>query len=394
MIKISEVELESKCQELHSVALAMGIPEYYRAPDSKFVKDFLKDVELDNCYFRNNETKYYPHHMFKEGYAPIVESGGQVAFLDTTHFEIRSKDKSMSLNMARPNSSGFAVAINMVQTTEEGLYWFRLFENKEIDSKTTYNCELSYYPAKEYSTLGRGYKIVSGDENWNGWMIRQFIPIQCGNLVEEDIVKLANKVYCNGLPHIHEMAKTGGILEITEEDRIHYDEVEYKDDEVVCEMDSVVDKLVALEDVGFELSPEQKNLVDIYENLYSKKFRQFKDEREVREARQQEVRQAVVKENERKEEWFNSADNPSNKRIEELKYLRRQIQGLESLREIAPELLSDYQNNLVEKGNIFFDMFERSKEEKHEVDTGMSSEIREWYQEHYTNEENTSGRVI
>ena len=76
------------------------------------------------------------------------------------------------------------------------------------------------------------------------------------------------------------------------------------------------------------------------------------------------------------------------------KYLRRQIQGLESLREIAPELLSDYQNNLVEKGNIFFDMFERSKEEKHEVDTGMSSEIREWYQEHYTNEENTSGRVI
>ena len=140
--------------------------------------------------------------------------------------------------------------------------------------------------------------------------------------------------------------------------------------------------------------PEQKNLVDIYENLYSKKFQQFKDEREVREARQQEVRQAVVKENERKEEWFNSADNPSNKRIEELKYLRRQIQGLESLREIAPELLSDYQNNLVEKGNIFFDMFERSKEEKHEVDTGMSSEIREWYQEHYTNEENTSGRVI
>ena len=299
MIKMLDDELVKKCDELHSIALKMGIPEYYRFPNAKFVKDFLKGLDLDECYFRDNETIHYPHHVFKDGYTPIVESGGQIAFLDTTHFEIRSKDKCMSLNMARPNSSGFAGAINMVQTTEEGLYWFRLFEHKEIDSNTTYNCELSYYPTKEYSTHGRGYKIVSGDENWNGWMIRQFIPIQCGNLVEEDIVRIANKVYSNGLPYLHEIAKNGEVLEITDEDKVYYDEVEYKEDVTFVENDFVIDKLIALEDVGFELSPEQKDLVDIYKKLHSEKFLQFKSSREARNARQQQVRDTILAENER-----------------------------------------------------------------------------------------------
>lgn len=393
MIKISEDELEKKCSELHAVALAMKIPEFYRFPDSKFVQDFLKDIDLDECYFRDYETRYYPSHMFKDSYTPIVENGGQVAFLDTTHFEIRSKDKVMTLNMARPNTSGFAGAMDMVQTTEDGLYWFRLFENLDENSKTNFHCELSYYPSEDMSISGRGFKLVSGEENWNAWMIRQFIPIKNGDLVEEDIAMFANKIYRNGLPYLHELSKNGEILEITDEDRIYYDDVKHVD-EPVTEMDFVIEQLSALEDMGFELSPEQKNLVDIYEKLHSEKFQQFKADREGREARQQEVRQAISVENERKEEWFNSKDNPSNKRIEELKYMRRQIQGLESLREIAPELLSDYQNNLVEKGNVFFEMFERSKEEKHEVDTGMSSEIREWYQEHYASEENTPGKRI
>lgn len=394
MIKMSEEELEKKCDELHNVSLAMGIPDYYRSPDSKFTKFFLKDVDLDECYFRDNETKYYPAHVFKDYYAPIVERGGQVAVLDTTHFEIRTKDKCMTLNMARPNTLGFAGTINMVQTTEEGLYWFRLFENLDENSQTNFHCELSYYPSEDLSIHGHGFKIVSGDENWNAWMSRQYIPLRNGNLVEEDIAKLANKIYRSGLPYLHEMANNDEILEVTAEDKIYYDSAEYEEEKPVTEMDSVIDKLSALEDMGFELSPSQKNLVDIYEKLYSEKFQQFKADRDLRKDKQQKVRQIVSEENERKEEWFNSSDNPSNKRVEGLKQMRRQIQGLESLREIAPELLSEYQNNLIDKGNVFFEMFERSKDEKHEVDTGMSSEIREWYQEYYTNDENTSGKRI
>ena len=51
---------------------------------------------------------------------------------------------------------------------------------------------------------------------------------------------------------------------------------------------------------------------------------------------------------------------------------------------------TDEQIEYLEKGKIFFDMFDKAEQEKHEVDNGMSDEMRYWYQEHYTNEEGRS----
>ncbi len=416
MKKISDEELLKKCNERNNIALEDGIPEYYRFPDVKFIKDFLKDIYCDEYYFRDNDTRYYFPHMFKDSYTPIVDNGGQIAHLDTSYFEIRSKDKRLVLNLARPNSSGFAGAIYMVQTCSEGLYSFTLFENKSASSENMFNCQLFYYPSKDLSTSGRGFKIVSDDESWNAYMIRQMIYVPQKNLVEEDIAKIANKIYRNGLPHLHQMAINGDVFEITSEDRAYYDEIEKvlqtesidlneignevavdstaSNSEIDSKMDAVVEKLRILKDMGFELSVEQSHLVDTYEKLHSDEFQQFKANREARELRQQEIRDGITLENERKEMWFNSPENPSNKRIQELRCMRKQIQGLADLRDIAPDLLSDYQNNLVEKGSIFFEMLDGSQSEKHEVDTGMSSEIREWYQEHYTSEENNPGKRI
>ena len=35
-------------------------------------------------------------------------------------------------------------------------------------------------------------------------------------------------------------------------------------------------------------------------------------------------------------------------------------------------------------------MFEKAESEEHEIDSGMSDEMRYWYQEHYINEEGIS----
>ena len=57
---------------------------------------------------------------------------------------------------------------------------------------------------------------------------------------------------------------------------------------------------------------------------------------------------------------------------------------------IDSSILTDEQIEYLEKGKIFFDMFDKAEQEKHEVDNGMSDEMRYWYQEHYTNEEGRS----
>ena len=50
-----------------------------------------------------------------------------------------------------------------------------------------------------------------------------------------------------------------------------------------------------------------------------------------------------------------------NKRIEELKHIKKQIQALENLSKIDDSLLSNEQRELIEHGNVLFEMIEKSK---------------------------------
>lgn len=384
-------------------------PDYYRTPDLDLITYFFKDVDCKEYYFKDAEKRFYDKKRFVNLYAPVIEEDGQVALLDNTQFEIISKYKRVSLNMERNDPEknlGPQVAIEMVQSTPDGIYYFAVKDHVGL-GRNGYFCDMYFYPG-QLALLNVGVNepfFLLSDE-------RVVVRDKALALAEEDIAKIANKIYRNGMPYLHEIFKNGGTLEMTEEDRKYY--VEDKESiHTIQSMNSseskvdvttenvsgvyerstntnseVVEKLLTLRDMGIELSPEQTAMVSLHEKLNSDKFQQYKDNSEARKERQREVRNEIALENERKENWYNSPENPSNKRIEELKHMKRQIQGLETLRDIDADLLSDEQNDLVEKGNVFFEMMEEAQSQGHDVDTGMSPEIRSWYQEHYTNEEN------
>ena len=86
-------------------------------------------------------------------------------------------------------------------------------------------------------------------------------------------------------------------------------------------------------------------------------------------------------ENAKKEECFNSADNPINMRLAELKKTRNQVAALEGIKDAG--LIVPTQEQKLDNLSEFLEMFEKTSQEQHEVDTGMSDESRAWYQEHY-----------
>ena len=207
------------------------------------------------------------------------------------------------------------------------------------------------------------------------------------------------------------MIKNGGKLEITDEDRKKYEltgkekeaiqnvqmstQFEKKNAQILREnsneqTNEIVDQLILLRSSGIELTEEQRVKIELHEKLNSEKFQQYKEHSQVRKEHQEEVRNKIAVENERKEKWHNSPENPTNKRIEELKKLKKQIQVLEQLSKIDDSLLSKEQRELLENGKIFFKMLNTNKSLEHEVDTGMNPEIRSWYQDYYSNEEEKS----
>lgn len=134
--------------------------------------------------------------------------------------------------------------------------------------------------------------------------------------------------------------------------------------------EKLVDMLRYLKESGLELTSEQEKIID------------FVDNRELRERKQREIRDSIVLENQKKEEWFNSPDNPSNVRLEELRKTRNQVEMLKKIQQKHPDLLSLEQIKLIE----YIDMIDFAKSIPHEVDTGMEPEVRSWYSERYETE--------
>ena len=123
---------------------------------------------------------------------------------------------------------------------------------------------------------------------------------------------------------------------------------------------------------------------NIQNKLQSEEFKEFQAKREEREQKQQELQEKIAVENQTKENWQNSPEHPENLRKAELSKFKQTIEVLDQLKKVNPTLLSKEQLEYLDKSQEFFEMYEKENNREHEVDTGMSEESRNWYQEHYT----------
>ena len=63
---------------------------------------------------------------------------------------------------------------------------------------------------------------------------------------------------------------------------------------------------------------------------------------------------------------------------------KKELVALEQVYAINPSLLTEEQINYISKIKETIEMYTQEKEREHEIDTGMSNESQNWYQEHYT----------
>lgn len=392
----------------------------YKDMNLNFVVDFINGIKSDKYIFsqteymdwqkRNLESlTYEENEQFKVDCSHIIETGGQVVNINCERLEIISKHKRLDMYLRNGEYVGNDNIV-VTQLTPEGYYYFKLRGYGNPNGGIDYYYDLNFVPAENgYDeslmdvSLAEKKWVVPLDKNST---IVSHMPL---SITETDLPKLANMIYRNGLPSLREKLMNGGKLELTEEDKKNYQltieeeeklqniqnpqVIEVKKENNVespgltDENEKIAQHLIALRDSGIELTTKQKSIIEFYEKFNSDKFKRFKENREERTKRQKEIREQVKAESERIHQWNNSPEHPANirkeKRIEQLKQLRTQLNAMENLRSVAPDLLTQQQLEMLQTGYVFLDMIDKSNSEVHELDTGMSEEMREWYKEQY-----------
>lgn len=252
----------------------------------------------------------------------------------------------------------------------------------------------------------------------------------------QEINMIINKIYREGLEKLAELSRNEGTLEITDEDRKFFanpdldgkieetkqisiqddkmeetkqiDSMNYQEKSSVEESSQVnstnyqnmssidkdnvetnVEMLLSMKELGITLDDKQLAIIAYYQKMNSDKFRQYQADREKRKQGQMEAMEKITKENEHKEAWLNSEENPTNIREEKLSKIRKQIDLLNKIKETNMSLLSEEQKRILEKNGSFIEMLDNSKDKVNEdieglyLDTGMNPEIRNWYIDHY-----------
>lgn len=142
--------------------------------------------------------------------------------------------------------------------------------------------------------------------------------------------------------------------------------------------------LEMLRNAGIALSPEQEQIIFISEKLQSEEFKEFQAKRQERLQKQQELREKIRKENEAKENWQNNSEHLNNIGQSRLESWKKELKALEQVSTINPNLLTDEQIKYISEIKETIEMYEQEQNRNHEIDTGMSKESQNWYQEHYT----------
>ena len=249
-------------------------------------------------------------------------------------------------------------------------------------------------PEEYYISILDDYRFCSYFETWCSKKF-DFPKFEISDFSADDIYMICNKISHIGLDKI---AKNGKI-EFNDEDRKKYaayreerkSDVKSKTDDTVIEKkdvnvidNEVVNQLLELKNLGIELTVEQEQLISKLSKL--SKYREGKEERE---KHQKEVLMEHKELSQKREEWHDSPENPSNIRSAEFETLRRQM---EVLKKIDSKLLSSEQKQYLFVLETFFGMKSKADSKVHEVDTGMDEDIRKWYQDAYGLEENSKKR--
>lgn len=142
--------------------------------------------------------------------------------------------------------------------------------------------------------------------------------------------------------------------------------------------------LEMLRNAGIPLSPEQEQIIFISGKLQSEEFKEYQAKRQERLQKQQELRDKIQKENEAKENWQNSPEHPNNLSQNRLEAWKKELVALEQVYAINPSLLTEEQIKYISEIKETIEMYEKEQNRNHEIDTGMSEESQNWYQEHYT----------
>lgn len=348
--------------------------------------------------FNNNYDIYHARHNEREKELKnrIVNDEEELAFLDNIQCKLISSDKEVTLSITpRPGYSNTnyprtgSDGVSMFQATEGGIY--TLFLNRTVsDTAPGYiifycNAALSEAADRYGLTLDEiKYKCIHGEGNNFAMNPSSFNTFDTTDIDKNNLAKFANSIYRKGLPAFDEHIKDEKpIAKIIDEDAFYAptESEQATIEEIQENLSAKNESQITISETALEEEQAQSNLT---EKLHSERFIQYKNNREEREEHQQTILRERAQENTAKEEWQNSPEHPNNKRIEELKHLKAQISALEKVREVDESLLSKEQQSLIEEGNIFLDMVDNANKEEHLVDTGMSSEMREWYQEHYS----------
>lgn len=334
--------------------------------------------------------------------------------------------KSINEGIVADPESLIGHAFFMTEVTPEG--FFTLFLDKSNNDRNYLNfyrnddiidCGCLTDNKEEIESIK--YDIAHGDTLYLGAIIERLsnrrafsIPLPQISIDKKDFALLANKIYRKGLQYVSELGRNGGILEITDEDRRFFDERQeaslplesLQKEKISLNIDTdneklleIIQSLKSLEKTGVELSNEQKRLLNIYDKLNPEKvawyhdkinsveFQQYQSEQIARQSSQKEIREQIARKNAANEQWLNSPENPANVRIKKIEELKAQISALNNFKMKAPDMLTVEQINFLAQSQEFLDMLYESSQEKHEVDTGMSPEIRDWYKQRYESQE-------
>lgn len=422
MENMTESELLSKYQNF--VKKVENFNHYPMIADYENFKRFYNGMDCTDCisimHRNSNPIEYTPSSEEQQvAYFSRTDAGAASVGIIA---QDRKTELGLQIRYDTPTDrmDEYPFHVNTMQSAPEGIYQFwvngysgygtvNFWDNELIKSKwengaLRYSGPRENLPLEEIKHKFIQHELMTLDYGYHH-------DFRITNCSKKDSAQLANLIHRKGMTKTYELLKNADTLDATQliegltesyeqakepAQTAEVEETSEKTAEVSsptitgAKRDEVAENLLALKNLGIELSPEQKAIVDLHERLNSDKFKQYKENSEARKERQEQVRKEISAENERKAEWLNSEENSTAKRKAELERMKKQIEALKALQNVDASLLSDSQQELIEQGPVFLDMVNAAKTEEHEVDTGMSPEMREWYQQHYTQEEGRS----
>ena len=394
--------------------------------DYSIYLDFFKGIEFDDYMFVGKIKDAFdnviktPNDKNKSnaGFGYVIDSyfdEFNKTYRDRLSFVVlamNDKDKNaqfigstVSFLEHYPTPGGF---FRMSQFTDDGLY-------RIVVAPFTHEFVLDFFDNDTIKEYAEKFHMSFDEAKYS---LSESIEINSPNnerfpfkydIQKEDFAKLCNKIFREGISYAVDIVRSGGVFELTDEDKKFYEEKEINeaiqesslnDSNVesygisaansipsVEKRNDVAERLQALKDAGIKLSSEQESLINLNNKINSQEFKDYKANSEARKKGQEEETAKRVEISKKREEWQNSPEHPTNKRIEELEKIKKQVKALEQFRNIDESLLTPEQKEMLNNGSIFLEMYDKAESEEHYVDTGMSQEIRDWYKDVYGEQE-------